>query len=63
MGTRVRHAITVTRFMQPMLILTLSSSKSVLLGLNLFRPAHMYINANFLQRCDYMALDPSHTKG
>jgi len=33
------HAITVTRFIHLMPILTLSSSKSVL-GLNLFRPAH-----------------------
>ena len=35
-------------------ILTLSSSKSVL-DSNLFRPTHMYINTNFLQRCGYMA--------
>ena len=35
-------------------ILTLSSSKSVL-GSNLFRPAHMYINTNILQRRGYMA--------
>jgi len=39
--------------MQPMPILTLCSSKSML-GLNLFRPAHMYINTNFLQRRGYM---------
>ena len=40
--------------MQPMPILTLCSSKSVL-GSNLFRPAHMYINTNFLQRRGYMS--------
>ena len=57
-GTRVCHVITVTRFMQPTLILTLSSLKLVLLGLNLFRPAHMYMNANFLQRHVYMARWP-----
>ena len=53
-GTRIRHAIPVTRFTQPILILALSSSKSVL-GSNLFSPAHMYINTNFLQRRGYMA--------
>ena len=56
-GTRVCHAITVTRFMQPMPILTLSRLKSML-GKNLFRPTHMYINTNFLQRRGYMASWP-----
>jgi len=35
-------------------ILTLSSLKLVL-GSNLIRPAHMYMNTNFLQRHGYMA--------
>jgi len=33
------HAITVSRLMQPILILTFLAQKSVL-GLNLFRPTH-----------------------
>ena len=52
-GTHICHVITVTRFMQPMPVLTLSSSKSML-GSNLFRPGHIYMNTNFLQRCGYM---------
>ena len=47
MGTCECRAITVTRFMQPTPILTLSSSKSVL-GLNLFRPTHMYIGHGYI---------------
>ena len=39
-GTRVYLEITVTRFMQPMPILTPPSPKSVL-GSNPFRPAHI----------------------
>jgi len=58
MGTHVFHAITVTRFMQPMPILTLSSSKHAWsrcwAQIYVFRPAHMYINTNFLQRRGYM---------
>jgi len=59
MGTHVCHAITVTRFMQPMPILTLSSSKYARsrcwAQTYVFRPAHMYINTNFLQRRGYMS--------
>ena len=39
-GTCVYLEITVTRFMQPMPILTLPSTKSVL-GSNPFRPTHI----------------------
>jgi len=38
-GTHIYLEITVTRFMQPMLILTLPSTK-LFLGLNLFSLAH-----------------------